>query len=74
MNDSHNKLIARAIVGSAYLIAATILFVGIGVIFVSSPEPKNGGYLFIGGIFLTMIFFYICGLKTLSAVPREMME
>ena len=74
MNDPKDKLIALAIVGSSYLIAATILFVGIGIAFVSSPEPNNGGYLFIGGIFLTMIFFYVCGLRTLSAVSRELKD
>ena len=29
MNDVNGKLISRAIVGSAYLIAATIMFVGL---------------------------------------------
>ena len=71
MNDSNN-FVARAIIGGAYLIAATILFVGIGVMFATNPEPMKSGYLFMGGIFFLMVFFYIGGLKTLTAVSREL--
>lgn len=71
MNDFNGKLISRAIVGSAYLIAATIMFVGIGVTFVGNGTMTNSGQLFVGGIFLAMVFFYVCGLKTLTAVSRD---
>jgi hypothetical protein len=73
VNDS-NKVIARAIVGGAYLIAATILFVGIGVAFAGNQEPRSSGYLFLGGIFLTMVFFYIVGIRTLSRVSQDLRD
>ncbi len=37
MNDSHNKLIARAIIGSAYLIAAGLA----AIVDVAAPLPKS---------------------------------
>ena len=37
MNDSHNKLIARAIIGSAYLIAAGLA----AIVDVAAPFPKS---------------------------------
>lgn len=69
MNDS--KIIARAIVGGTYLNAATILFVGIGVAFAGN-ELKGSGYLFLGGIFITMVFFYTIGIRTLSHVSQDL--
>ena len=72
--NTPEKLIAGAIVGGSYLVAATILFVGIGVAFVSNPAPKQGGELFLGGLFLTMIFLYVVGIRTLSKVSKQLSE
>ena len=71
MNDT-NSLIARAIIGGSYLIAATILFVGVGIMFINDPGPENGFYFFIGGILLTMVFLGAVGIKTLNGVSREL--
>jgi hypothetical protein len=61
MNDS-NKTIARAIVGGTYLLAATILFVGLGAV-TNNAEIKSSAWLFVGGISLTMVFFYGAGIN-----------
>jgi hypothetical protein len=74
VNDS-NKSVARAIIGGSYLVAATVMFVGIGIAFAGNNEPQNsGGYLFLGGIFLAMVFFYVLGIRTLNRVSQELRD
>ena len=73
LNDS-NKIIARAIVGAAYLVAATVMFAGIGIAFAGNDLPNKSGYLFLGGIFLAMVFFYVSGVRTLNRVSQDLRD
>ncbi len=65
------KLVARAIVGSAYLLFAAILSVGMSITFVNDPGPEKGFYFFMAGILLIVIIFFVGGVKTLTSVLRE---
>jgi hypothetical protein len=73
LNDS-NKTVARAIIGGSYLVAATVMFAGIGIAFAGNDLPNKSGYLFLGGIFLAMVFFYFLGVRTLNRVSQDLRD
>ncbi len=74
MNDSSNKLTARAIVGGACIVAFAILIAAISVLVILGPGPDFYTVFFLGLLFLPLIGVVFLGVRTLAAVFREMGE
>ena len=70
MSDSQST-IARAIIASAYLVAATILLASIGTVLSIDSSPSDAGLVILGVVFIFMVYFFAVGFRLLGRVKRD---
>jgi len=68
--DEFQKCIAKAILGGAYLMAATIMFVGACLIISFLPDVSPKIFMCISGLTVVAGFFYIAGFISLIAAAK----